>query len=180
MTLKQILWKITKLIEEYDAENASNYCEDEDFDLKIRDCINSIMYELCRFKKIPAIKEIEVQKDEEYIITDTIKDFYQLKKITGVDYSMTLNEIIFLESGKAKIYYYKYPEMIDDNTSTNYKFELSMDALEILPLGVAGLILASDPSNGYGNTYTQLYESKKQYLDSRLGPSYFIEGGYDI
>ena len=63
----------------------------------------------------------------------------------------------------------------------NYEFELSADALEIMPYGVAADLLKSDVSNNYGQIYSQRYESMLQRLDPRYSMgSIYIEGGLDI
>jgi hypothetical protein len=59
-----------------------------------------------------------------------------------------------------------------------YEFDLSPDALEILPYGVAGDLLKSDVSSDYGRIYSNRYETMIQRLDQRyqMG-SIVIEGG---
>lgn len=74
---------------------------------------------------------------------------------------------------------YKHTLMIQwQNERT---FELSADALEIMPYGVAGDLLKSDKSAEYGSIYTKRYEDMKMQLDPRynLG-SITVEGGVYI
>ena len=88
---------------------------------------------------------------------------------------------MFHEDGLATVYYFKYPKVITNETSGDYEFELSMDALEIMPYGVAGDILKSDVSAQYGAVYTQRYETMLQRLDPRYAmQSISIEGGVYI
>ena len=71
--------------------------------------------------------------------------------------------------------------MVTDKTPNSYEFELSLDALEIMPYGVAGDLLKSDVSAGYGNIYSARYENMIQRLDPRNHlPSLYIEGGVDV
>ena len=94
---------------------------------------------------------------------------------------MTENFVNFNGSGTAVFYYYKFPEMITDDTPDDYVMELSPDALEILPYGVASDLLKSDVSTEYGAVYSQRYEIMLQRLDTRLNMgSITIEGGVDI
>jgi hypothetical protein len=116
-----------------------------------------------------------------YTMPDTM---YQVNKIIGCDYRIIGKEITFDENykGDVEIYYYKYPELIaEDEDDDTYTFELDQDALEILPFGVAGDMLKSDPSTNYGAYYSNRYNELKQYLDSRLTNGIItIEDGVDI
>jgi hypothetical protein len=83
-----------------------------------------------------------------------------------------------LETGTAEIDVFVYPERITPNTKDNYEFELSADALEIMPYGIAADLLKSDVSAEYGSIYATRYESMKQMLDPRYQmPSITFEGG---
>ena len=87
-----------------------------------------------------------------------------------------------MESGTAEIDCFVYPERITENTKPKaYEFELSADALEIMPYGVACDLLKSDVSADYGNVYGVRYESMLQRLDPRyqLGTITF-EGGISL
>ena len=53
MTLEEMKLKTYSLIEEYNEE-ADNLTEDEDLATKMNSCINIIMNEMSRFKKITA------------------------------------------------------------------------------------------------------------------------------
>ena len=77
--------------------------------------------------------------------------------------------------------YFRYPELINDKTKDSYEFELSADALEIMPYGVAADLLKSDVSNDYGKVYEARYNELKQMLDSRYSMgSIYMEGGVEI
>lgn len=178
MTLEEMKKKTLRLIEE--ISNNTNLTEDLDIANKINDVINQVMFELCRYKKLPAYEKIEVTKNEELEVTD-LDNFYQLKSIQGVSYELLGNTIIFLETGIATIQYYKFPKRITEKNEQNYKFELTDDVLEIMPYGIAADLLKSDVSNQYGKIYESRYQELKQMLDPRYNTgSITIEGGIDI
>lgn len=179
MTLLEIKKKVLQLIEEI-SDNA-NLTDDPDIKAKLNSVINMVQFELARMKKIPAYVQREV-KAGEVVDMNTLENFYQLRLIrfTG-DCDLIENLATFLNDGTADIYYYRYPVAITDDTPDTYEFELSLDALELLPYGVAGDLLKSDVSAQYGAVYSQRYETMLQRLDSRysLGGISF-EGGVDI
>ena len=177
MNLAEFKAETFALIEEYN-EDADGLTEDTDLATKMNGCINIIQNELARYKKIEAYKEMEVTEGQSMLINEIADDIYQLDIIRGVDYEKERSLITFYESGVAKIFYFKYPKRITLDTQDDYKFELTQDAVEIMPYGVAGLLLSTDVSNGYGNLYTNLYEQRKQTLDPRYSmPTVSIEGG---
>ena len=179
MTLLEIKKKVLQLIEEI-SDNA-NLTDDPDIKAKLNSVINMVQFELARMKKIPAYVS-RVVNEGEVVDMNTLDNFYQLRLIrfTG-SYELIEDMAVFLEDGTADIYYYRYPVAITDETPDTYEFELSLDALEILPFGVAGDLLKSDVSAQYGGIYSQRYESMLQRLDSRysMGGISF-EGGVDI
>ena len=178
MTLKEMKQKTLRLIEEINEGN-SYLTDDPDISAKINDVIKQIQNELSRLKKIPSKTIYEVTDYKTYTMSD---DMYQVFKITGCPtFDIIGKDIIFPEDfeGEVTIYYYKYPERITDTTEDSYEFELSDDALEIMPYGVAAYLLKSDVSNAYGNIYAQRYEQMKQQLDSRYNMG-FIEIGEGI
>lgn len=180
MNLEEFKTKIYSTIEEY-SEEAADLTEDEDLATKMNSCINTIMNEMSRFKKINAYTTLSVTEGDNLALTDLASDIYQLNLIRGVDYETIGNRVKFNETGTAEVYYYKYPEQITNDTEDTYTFELDYDALEIMIYGVAGLLLASDISNNYGQIYTNLYREKISQLDSRKTmPSIFISGGVSI
>lgn len=181
MTLEEMKTKVYSVIEEY-SEDADELTEDEDLAAKMNSCINIIMNEMSRFKKINAYISISVDKGQNITFNEISSDLYQLNIIRGVDHEIIGNRVIFNENGTADIYYYKYPKQITEETDdTSYTFELDLDALEIMPYGVAGLLLASDVSNNYGQIYTNMYKEKISQLDSRKTmSSVYISGGVDI
>lgn len=179
MTLKEMKTKVLALIEEIDTSK-KELTSDPDIAAKINSVINQIQNELSRIKKIPAREEMTVSADDEVDITEIDKLFYQLNMIRGVEFQILGNTIIFCEDGDAKIYYYKYPKQITDDTSDDYKFELSTDVLEIMPYGVAADLLKSDISANYGQVYANRYTELKQQLDPRYHTgSIYIDGGID-
>ena len=81
----------------------------------------------------------------------------------------------------AEIDCFVYPERITEKTNDSYEFELSEDALEVMPYGIAGDLLKSDVSAEYGNIYSVRYEAMLNRLDPRYHmTSVYIEGGVDI
>lgn len=168
MTLEDMKRKTYALIEEYDEE-ADDLTNDEDLATKMNDVINQIQNECSRVKKITGNKSMEVKEGQEINFEDIDDQFYQLYGIRGVDYDTMNNTIIFAEDGTARIYYYKYPTQINAETEDDFVFELSRDILEIMPYGIAGDLLKSDPSTQYGAIYTTRYRQMLDELDTRYG-----------
>lgn len=142
---------------------------------------DTTMFELARMKKIPANATEEVL-DGQIFDMNTLENFYQLRllRFEGA-YEIVENVVCFNGSGPATFFYYKYPEAITDKTADTYEFELSQDALEIMPYGVAADLLKSDVSTEYGAVYSQRYETMLQRLDPRYSMGVFtIEGGVNI
>lgn len=187
MTLEEMKKKVTRLIEEVSTSD-TKITDDPDIEAKLNDVINQIMFELARMKKIPDYVEIEAQENDLIRFSDitelTDYEVYQLDVIRGLEYELKANGTIVkaLENGTAEIDYFRYPTRImDDTVDTEYVFELSDDALEIMPYGVAADLLKSDVSNAYGNIYAQRYQQMKQELDPRytMG-SISFEGGINV
>ncbi len=186
MTLLEVKKKVLQLIEEIDDTQPS-LTNDPDIEKKLNTVINAIQFELARMKKIHTSTTEEVTADEPFDMT-LLPDFYQLrllrfKNAYGEDssYELVENMVLFSEDGEATFFYYKYPETITEDTPDNYEFELSADALEILPYGVAGDLLKSDVSTEYGAIYSTRYESMLQRLDPRYSmESVFVEGGVSV
>ena len=180
MTLGDMKEKVYSLIEEYSEDN-DDLTEDEDLALKMNSVINQIQNELSRFKKIPEVKTLAVKEDEEMTFTDIDSSLYQLNIVRGVDADTVADRIIFNEEGTAKIYYYKYPKQIDNETDDDFTFELSTDVLEIMPYGVAGDLLKSDVSSQYGTIYSNRYREMISQLDFRYGTGFVeLEGGFEV
>ena len=178
MTLKEMKVSVLNLIEEINPE--SEYLTDDpDIAAKINDVINNIQNELARIKKIPAKDEMEVVEGDEIDFNEIDKNLFQINIVRGVDNTIIGDTIIFNADGTAKIYYYKYPKQITSDTDENtFKFELSTDALNIMPYGVAGDLLKSDISAQYGRIYSERYEQMLQRLDPRYHTgSIYIHGG---
>jgi hypothetical protein len=186
MTLEQMKNKVLRLIEEVNPNN-ENLTDDPDIATKINDVINQVLYELARFKKIPRYEEIKVAEgdiiDFEKLEKVCGSEIFQIAVVKGVECQAKADGTIYkmLEDGTAEVEFYIYPERIDDKTKKNYEFELSPDALEIMPYGVAGDLLKSDKSTEYGAIYSNRYESMIQRLDSRYSmPSITFANGVDI
>lgn len=183
MTLKEMKEKVLGLIEELNP-NSPLLTDDPDIATKINDVTNQIMFELARIKKIPKYVEMKVSKGDMVEFSDIEKEcgyeIYQIGLVGGVNYSAKANGTILkiLESGTAEIDVFVYPERITSKTKDSYEFELSPDALEIMPYGIAGDLLKSDVSTEYGTIYSTRYESMLQRLDPRYQTtSIYIEGG---
>lgn len=187
MTSFDMKKKVLGLIEELNP-NSELLTDDPDIATKINEVINQIMYELARLKKIPKYVELAVNAGDVIEFANIEKvcgyEIYQVGTISGVRYSPKANGTIFkiLESGTAEIDCYVFPERITEKTKDKaYEFELSNDALEIMPYGVAGDLLKSDVSTQYGSIYSARYESMLQRLDPRHSiSSIYIEGGVSI
>ena len=186
MTLLEMKKKVLGLIEELNSDSEL-LTDDPDIATKINDVINQVMFELARMKKIPDYVEIQVAEGDiirfEDIESEGGYEVYQIDVIRGGDYEMKAQGTVIkaLEDGTLEIDYFRYPERITEKTKGNYEFELSADALEIMPYGVAGDLLKSDISNNYGQIYSQRYETMLQRLDPRYSMgTVYIEGGIEI
>ena len=183
MTLKEMKEKVLGLIEELNPKS-EHLTDDPDIATKFNDVTNQIMYELARMKKIPKYVEMEVNAGDLIEFADIEKacgyEVYQIGLVSGVDFSPKASGTILkiLTSGTAEIDIFVYPERINSKTKDNYEFELSADALEIMPYGIAGDLLKSDVSTEYGTIYSTRYENMLQRLDPRYQTtSIYIEGG---
>lgn len=183
MTLKEMKEKVLGLIEELNP-NSPLLTDDPDIATKFNDVTNQIMFELARMKKIPKYVEMNVNKGDVVEFADIEREcgyeIYQINLVSGVNFSSKANGTLLkiLESGTAEIDIFVYPERITSKTNDSYEFELSSDALEIMPYGIAGDLLKSDVSTEYGTIYSTRYESMLQRLDPRFQmTSIYIEGG---
>ncbi len=186
MTLGEMKRKVLGLIEELNPDSKV-LTDDPDIATKINDVINQIMFEMARTKKIPKYFEMEVEKGDIVDFADFEKEcgyeVFQAKLVSGVKNAAKADGTVYkvLESGTLEVECYVYPERITDNTKDNYEFELSVDALEVMPYGIAADLLKSDVSAEYGAIYATRYESLKQMLDPRYQmTSIYIEGGVII
>lgn len=186
MTLKEMKKKVLALIEELNP--LSEYLTDDpDIQAKINDVVNQILYELARFKKIPKYVEIPVNEGDSLEFADIEKvcgnEIYQIDRVCGVRYVPKANGTVLkmMESGTAEIDCFVYPERITEKTKDSYEFEMSQDALEIMPYGIAGDILKSDVSAQYGQTYASRYQEMLSRLDYRYQmPTCYIDGGLEV
>lgn len=183
MILDEMDRKVLSLIEELNP-NSEYLTDDPDIQAKKRYVTNQIMYELARIKKIPKYVEIEVSKGDIVDFSDIEKECgyepFQVSLFAGVNHIPKASNTVYkiLEDGTAEIDVFVYPERITDTTKGTYEFELSADALEIMPYGIAADLLKSDISAEYGSVYGTRYESMKQLLDPRYAmTSIYIEGG---
>ena len=186
MTLDELKLKTLRMIEEANPDKADR-TDDPDIAAKFNDVANQVMFELARIKKIAKYVEKAVSKGDVLTFEDIGKaagyDIYQVALITGVKHDARANGTVFkiMEDGTAEIDCYVYPERITDKTGGSYEFELSADALEIMPYGVAADLLKSDVSSKYGSIYASRYEQMLQRLDPRNSmPTFSIEGGVDF
>lgn len=183
MNLKEMKLKTLRLIEEVSPNNPA-LTEDPDIAAKINDVVNQIMYELARIKKIFKYVEMEVSEGDIVDFSELEKEcgyeVFQVILFGGVNNTPRAGGTVYkvLEDGTAEIDVAVYPERITASTKDTYEFELSADALEIMPYGIAADLLKSDVSAEYGSVYATRYESMKQMLDPRYQmPSITIEGG---
>ena len=186
MTLLEMKKKVLGLIEELNPLSEF-LTDDPDISTKINDVINQILYEMARFKKIPKYVEIEVSEGDVLDFTDIEKacgyEIYQIDLVCGVRYIPKANGTVLkmLESGTAEIDCFVYPERITSKTKDSYEFELSNDALEIMPYGIAGDLLKSDVSTDYGSIYSSRYQEMLSRLDHRYQmSSIYYDGGVDV
>lgn len=184
MTLTEMDNKVLSLIEELNP-NSTALTDDPDLAAKKRDVTNQILFELARIKKIAKYVEMEVKEGDILTLEDIGKecgyDVYQVSLIGGVNHVPKANNTVFKiqESGTAEVDVYVYPERITPKTKGSYEFELSADALEIMPYGIAADLLKSDVSAEYGTIYATRYAELKQMLDPRNATgSIYIEGGF--
>lgn len=185
MQLKELKKKVLRLIEEYDS-NSELLTADPDISAKINDVINQVIFELARIKKIPKYFEMEVKQGDLVTFSDFEKECgYEVFQadVSGVQNVPKANGTVFKieESGVLEVDCYVYPERITDKTKDTYEFELSPDALEIAPYGIAADLLKSDVSSEYGTIYATRYESLKQMLDPRYSTGKItFTGGINI
>lgn len=187
MTLLDMKKKALGMIEELNPE--SEYLTDDpDIQAKINEVINQILFELARMKKIVKFVEMEVTKGQKVDFAAIEKkvgyEVYQLGMASGVAYEPKANGTVLkiLENGTLEMDVFVYPERITEKTKDKaYEFELSADALEIMPYGIAGDLLKSDVSTEYGSVYATRYESMLQRLDPRYAmTNVYVDGGVNI
>lgn len=187
MTLLEMKKKVLGLIEEISPDNLL-LTDDPDIAAKINDVINQVMFELARLKKIPQYVEFAVSEGERITFEDIEREsgyeVFQIALVRGVANESKASGTLYkiLESGTAEIDFFAYPERITEKTKDKaYEFELSPDALEIMPYGVAADLLKSDVSAEYGNIYAQRYEAMLQRLDPRYQiQTITFEGGINV
>ena len=186
MNLEEMKKKALGLIEEVNPDSEL-LTDDPDIATKLNDVINQVMFVVIRMKKIPKYVEKAVNKGDLITFEDLEKEcgyeVYQINNVKGVNYEPKADGTILkiLESGTAEIDVFVYPERITEKTKNSYEFELSNDVLEIMPYGIAGVLLMSDVSSEYGVIYSRQFETELQRLDPRYHmTSVYIEGGVSI
>lgn len=186
MTLNEMDKKVLSLIEELNP-NSEHLTDDPDIQAKKRYVTNQVMFELARIKKIPKYFEMEVKKGDLINFSDFEKkcgyEVFQIVVVSGVQCSLKANGTVYkiMEDGILEVDCFVYPERITEKTKGNYELELSLDALEIMPYGIAADLLKSDVSAEYGNIYSVRYENMKEMLDPRYKmPSITFKGGVSI
>lgn len=182
MTWLEMKKKVLALIEELNP-SSNLLTDDPDIAAKIDSVMTQVMFELARVKKIPDYVEMDVKAGDLIYLEDIDSSVYQIARVGGVAHEMKAHNTIIkvLESGVAEIEFYRYPTRVTEKNMEKYTFELSDDALEIMPYGVAGDLLKSDVSAEYGSVYATRYEQLKQMLDYRYAtPTITIEGGVNV
>ena len=186
MNLLEFKKKVLGMIEEVNPDNPL-LTDDPDIATKFNDVTNQVMFELARMKKIPKYVELAVSEGDTITFDDLETEvgyaIYQLGTVSGVNHVFRADGTIVkvLESGTAEIDCFVYPERITEKTKDSYEFELSADALEVMPYGVAGDLLKSDISTEYGSIYSTRYEAMLHKLDPRYHmTSIYFEGGVMI
>lgn len=186
MTHNEMKKKVLSLIEEVNPDN-ENLTDDPDIQAKYIDVANQILYELARNKKIPKYVEIEVSEgdtvDFSFISMFCGSEVYQLSLVSGARHTAKANGTVLkiLEDGTLEIDCFVYPKRITEENAEKYVFDLSSDALEVMPYGIAADLLKSDVSAEYGAIYQARYETMLQRLDPRYAmTSVYIEGGVKI
>lgn len=183
VTLEEIKKKTLGLIEELNPD--SEYLTDDpDISTKFNDVANQKLFELARYKRIARYVEKPVSKGD-LVTFDDIgalcgRVVYQLGIVRGAHHELKADGTIIkaLEDGVLEIDCFVFPLRITSETTNDYEFELALDAVEIMPYGIAADLLKSDVSAEYGSVYATEYEK----LFSRLDPrnhmtSIYIEGG---
>ena len=187
MTYKDMKIKVLGMIEELNPDSEL-LTDDPDIAAKFREVTNQVMFEMARMKKIPKYVEMEVSAGDMIDFSSLEKEcgyvVFQIGNVTGVHWLPRANGTVLKirEDGTAEIELFVYPERIEENTKDKaYEFELSPDALEVMPYGIAADLLKSDVSANYGQIYAQRYETMLQRLDSRYAmTSVYMEGGYIV
>ena len=186
MTLGEMKAKVLAMIEELNPD-IDLLTDDPDIADKINHVTNQVLFELSRMKKIPKYAEISVSAGDTVTFEDLAaavgNEVYQRATVGGVAYEPKAGGTILKirESGTLEVDCFVYPERITGTTKDSYEFELSADALEIMPYGIAADLLKSDVSTEYGKVYATRYETMLQRLDPRYqATSITIEGGVSI
>lgn len=178
------------LIEEYSKTNV-NLTDDEDIAIRLNLVYSTNYQELSQQKKIiktKTIRDITGQTEEGYEELSLPSDLYQLRRVVALDENnnelvadyRTLGNKIYINKkidAKYIMEYYKYPDVITEQTRDSFYLELDQDAQLILPYAVANDILKVDPSSDY-TAFLAEYKRKLEILDTRrITPSAVVEEG---
>lgn len=166
-TLGDMKKRVLSLIEEINP-NSQYLTDDVDIQAKINYVIDEKQHELARIKKIAAQTTLELDEDETIDLYDEIENLYQIKSLKGIEYDRFENHLTAKEEGTLEINYYKYPTMITADTADTHELEISTDAFEIMPFGVAADLLKSDVSAQYGQVYANAYDRALRMLDVKF------------
>ena len=166
-TLADMKKRVLTLIEEINP-NSEYLTDDVDIQAKINYVIDQKQHELARIKKIAAQTTIDGELDETIDLYEEIENLYQIKSLQGCEYDRFDNFVKFKEDGTLEINYYKYPTMITADTPDTQELEISTDAFEIMPFGVAADLLKSDVSAQYGQVYANAYREMLNMLDIKF------------
>jgi hypothetical protein len=132
-------------------------------------------------KKIEEYTTLEGSEGDVVDFSSIDNNLYQLNIVKGLNCEIIGQKIKFNEKGTAEVYYYRYPTQINSDTDDSQELDLSIDALEIMPYGVAADLLKSDVSSNYGQIYADRYREMKNELDPRYSMgSVYIEGSINI
>lgn len=187
MNLLEMKKKYLSLIEELNPDS-EQLTDDPDIAAKQNEVVNQVMFEMARMKKIAKYAELDVSKGDLLTFEEIGKavgyDVYQLGTVGGVLHDLKAEGTVIkvLESGTLEVNCFVYPERITEKTKDKaYEFELSPDALEIMPYGIAADLLKSDVSSEYGKIYADRYKDMLSRLDPRYHmASVYIDGGVSI
>lgn len=178
------------LIEEYSKTNV-NLTDDEDIAMRLNLVYATNYQELSQRKKIiktKTLRDITGETEEGYEELSLPSDMYQLRRIVALDENnnevladyRTLGKKIYISKkvdAKYILEYYKYPDLITEDTTDNFYLELDQDVQLILPYAVANDILKVDPSSDY-TAFLAEYKRKLEELDTRREiPSAVVEEG---
>jgi len=182
MNLLQLDTKILQLINQYSINGSLvGVAQNQDYLLRTRNLVDTCQKELANIRKIPdtihtlldQVSTHGTSYNEKYKIYTEIAlptDFKELKDIwienefysSVTDYKFE-GKLLLIKSnlvGDLAINYYKYPTTIDVNTVETVELEIDIDAQELIPYYVAGIVYLEDNPT-IATMLLNMYESKK-------------------